>query len=86
MCKSKDSPRETKVSDRFSIIAGHEGLTLYSGILAVISSCVGGGIVGLPYAFLYLGIPLGIALNILIIVATNLTLIVYLALKDAVPG
>ena len=80
------SSEETKVSQRFSLIAGHEGLTLFTGSLAVISSCVGGGIVGLPYAFLYLGIPLGILLNVLVIVATVMTMRVYLAIKDVVPG
>ena len=67
-----------------SVTAG--SFVVSGGIVVIGGIVVGGGIVGLPYAFLYLGIPLGIALNILIIVATNLTLIVYLALKDAVPG
>ena len=65
--------------------AHEEGLTLFSGILALISTCVGGGIVGLPYAFLYLGIPLAITLNILVIIATCYTVSLYLGIKDAVP-
>ena len=68
------------------MIADNEGLTLFTGILAVFSSCVGGGIVGLPYSFLALGIPLGILLHVLVIIATGLTMRVYLALKNAVPG
>ena len=67
------------------MIAGEEGLTLFSGILALISTCVGGGIVGLPHAFLYLGIPSAVVLNILVIVSTALTINLYLGIKDAVP-
>ena len=80
-----DSKRGTRVSKRFSMIAGEEGLTLFSGILALISTCVGGGIVGLPHAFLYLGIPLAVVLNILVIISTALTINLYLGIKDAVP-
>ena len=67
------------------MIAGEEGLTLFSGVLALISTCVGGGIVGLPHAFLYLGIPSAIVLNILVIISTALTINLYLGIKDAVP-
>ena len=81
----KDSKRQTRMSKRFSMIAGEEGLTLFSGILALISTCVGGGIVGLPHAFLYLGIPTAIVLNILVIISTALTINLYLGIKDAVP-
>ena len=79
------SMRNTRLSKRFSMIAGEEGLTLFSGILALISTCVGGGIVGLPFAFLYLGIPTAIILNILVIIATCYTVSLYLGIKDAVP-
>ena len=79
------SMRQTRLSKRFSMIAGEEGLTLFSGILALISTCVGGGIVGLPYAFLYLGIPTAIVLNVLVIIATSYTVSLYLGIKDAVP-
>ena len=67
------------------MIAGEEGLTLFSGILALISSCVGGGIVGLPHAFLNVGISGAVILNLLVIVSTALSINLYLGIKDAVP-
>ena len=67
------------------MLASNEGLTLFSGILALISTCVGGGIVGLPYAYLGLGIPLAIFLNILVVIATIYGVSLYLGVKDAVP-
>ena len=73
------------MSKRFSMLAKEEGLTLFSGCLALISTCVGGGIVGLPYAFLNLGIPLAILLNICAILSTIYTVSLYLGIKDAVP-
>jgi len=79
------SIRKTRMSQRFSMLAKEEGLTLFSGSLALISTCVGGGIVGLPYAFLNLGIPLAIVLNILAILSTIYTVSLYLGIKDAVP-
>ena len=67
------------------MMAGEEGLTLCSGVLALTSTCVGGGIVGLPHAFLNLGISGAIVLNILVIISTALTINLYLGIKDAVP-
>lgn len=68
------------------MLAEKEGLTLFSGILALISTVVGGGIVGVPYAFINLGIPTAIVLNILVVIATIYTVSLYLGIKDAVPG
>ena len=67
------------------MIASEEGLTLFSGILALISTVVGGGIVAIPHAFLDFGIPLAIVLNVLVIISTSFTVSLYLGLKDAVP-
>jgi len=49
-------------SSRYSYMAGDHGLTLYQGSLAILSTCVGGGIVGLPLAMYDLGLPLAIGL------------------------
>ena len=62
-----------------------EGLTVFSGMLAVVSTVIGGGIVGIPFAFLNFGIPLATVVCILIIVATNETIRLYLAAKDRIP-
>lgn len=72
-------------NSRYSHMAGEHGLTLFAGILAIISTCVGGGIVGLPLAFYNLGIPLAIVLQSLVVVATHLSGCLYLAIKDSVP-
>lgn len=56
------------------------------GALAIISTIVGGGIVGLPLAMLTLGLLVGISLNALICYITFLSGIVYLALRDLIPG
>ena len=44
------------------MMAGEHGLTVNAGALAILSTCVGGGITALPLAMYNLGIPLGIAL------------------------
>ena len=47
------------------------GLTVWEAGIAFVGSIIGGGIVGIPYAMLNTGIPLGIVLN-LIVMAINL--------------
>ena len=46
---------------------------------------MGGGIVGLPRAFFYLGIPLAVFLNFLCVLAMIYSVRLYLAMKDACP-
>ena len=74
-----------RVSKRFSTFANKHGLTIFTGVLALISTCVGGGIVGLPRAFFFLGIPLAIFLNFLCVIAMIYSVRLYLAMKDACP-
>ena len=69
-----------------STFAGEEGLTFFTAVLAMISTIIGGGIVGLPYSFLYFGIPLAIVLNIIVVFITILSGKLYLCTKDLIPG
>jgi amino acid permease len=62
-----------------------EGLTTWSGALALISTIIGGGIVGLPFAFYYLGIPLALAFNVLAVLMTRESGRLYLAMHALVP-
>ena len=72
-------------SSRFSHIAGDHGLTTFSGALAIISTCVGGGIVSLPLSYYNLGIPVALTLNILVIFSVIYSAKLFLAIKDACP-
>ena len=49
-------------NSRYSYMAGEHGLTAFQGALAILSTCVGGGILALPYAMYNLGAPVSIFL------------------------
>lgn len=53
--------------------------------LTFISTIIGGGIVGVPYAMYHTGIPFGILLNILMVMACWYSCVLYLAAKKLVP-
>ena len=72
-------------ASRFSYIAGDHGLTQLSGAMALVSTCVGGGIVGIPLASYNLGLPLAVILQGLVVLVTIISASVYLALKDIIP-
>jgi len=61
------------------------GLTTITAVLAILSTIIGGGIVGVPYSFLNFGIPLAIGLNILVVIMTYYSGVLYLKAKDLVP-
>ena len=42
----------------------HKSLSPFEASLALLSAIVGGGIVGVPYALIHTGIPLGVLLNL----------------------
>jgi len=63
-----------------------DGLDATGGSLAIVSTIIGGGIVGLPFAMLTLGLVLGIILNIAVCYVTFLSGILYLALRELIPG
>lgn len=62
-----------------------KGLTAVGGGLAIVSTIIGGGIVGLPYALFLLGLVLGFLLNFGACYVTYLSGFLYLALRDIVP-
>jgi amino acid permease len=61
-------------------------LTKIGAALALISTIVGGGIVGLPFAFYYTGLGLGVLLLVLMAIQTVYSVKLYLAAKDFLPG
>ena len=61
------------------------GLTTFTAILAILSTIIGGGIVGVPYSFFNFGIPLAIFLNVLVVIMTYYSGVLYLKAKDLVP-
>jgi amino acid permease len=63
-----------------------DGLTATGGSLAIVSTIIGGGIVGLPFAMLTLGLVVGILLNISVCYITFLSGILYLSLRELIPG
>ena len=66
-------------------MAGEHGLTLRLAVLAILSSCVGGGLLAMPLAMYNLGIPICIALNFAVIFVTHITSRIYLAISELVP-
>ena len=62
------------------------GLTYMEASFAWISTMIGAALVGLPFAFFYLGIPLGIILNLLICFTTYNASRLYLITKDLTGG
>ena len=54
--------------------------------MAIVSTIIGGGIVGLPFAINTLGLVLGVSLNLLVCYITFVSGSLYLALRNIVPG
>ena len=71
-------------SYRVSFVGEH-GLTTFTGVLAILSTIIGGGIVSIPYAFVGIGLPFGICLNFLGVINTIFSIDLYLAAKDLIP-
>ena len=62
-----------------------KGLTAFEAGLTMLSSIVGGGIVGIPFAMIHTGIPLGLGINITVAAAGCYTGTLYLTVKDLSP-
>ena len=55
---------------------------MFGASLAILSTIVGGGVVGLPYSFYHTGIPMGIILNLVFTALTLYSCILYIKAKD----
>lgn len=68
-----------------SKFAGEHGLTVFTGVLAILSTILGGGIVGIPFMYMTLGIPLAITLSLIMVYVTSISSSLYLRVKDMLP-
>jgi amino acid permease len=64
--------------DSFSDLSEKKGLNFFLAALALLSTMIGGGIVGIPYAFYLTGFPLGIIMNIICAALTSLSCLLYI--------
>lgn len=76
---------------RYSIISTHtlhksEGLGYFTASLALVSTMIGAGIVGVPYGYQKTGFGLGFIINIVLMVLTCFSCYLYLKCKDLTGG
>ena len=83
-----ESPKRgvsTVIDPNFQPDSDHS-LTTFGAVLTIISTIVGGGIVGLPYAFLELGLWVSLGCMLLVALQTLNSIWIYLKAKDLIPA
>jgi amino acid permease len=62
-----------------------KGLGMAEGAFAILSTIIGGGIVGVPYSLLHAGIPVGVLLHALVAATCLYSCQLYVKAKDLTP-
>ena len=60
-------------------------MSRFEAALAIVSTIVGGGIVGVPYSLLHAGIPFGIFLHFIVALSVSYSCTLYIHAKDLIP-
>jgi amino acid permease len=55
---------------------------MWGGSLAILSTIIGGGIVGLPFALYHTGIPVGILMNLVFSALTLYSCVLYIKARE----
>jgi amino acid permease len=57
---------------------------MWGGSLAILSTIIGGGIVGLPFALYHTGIPVGILMNLVFSALTLYSCVLYIKARELI--
>ena len=84
--ENTDQPLMYSMKEDEVDLGDSHALTTFGAVLTVVSTMVGGGIVGIPYAFLQMGLIISLALMIFTVLITINQTWLYLQVKDLIPG
>jgi len=65
--------------------AKHAKMTIFQVSIALVATTIGGGLLGVPYAFYHLGIPLAVFLSLMAAITGYMSVMLYLRTKDLTP-